>query len=167
MRRDFRCLFARDDDLDAYARRVLPALAEARPGRVERFDAALCRVLLREPPFQVESVTLAPGLRVPPHHHRLADTIEVFIAGSLRAFSIGGRAILPDCGPDQFARRVPGFAVRIQAGTVHGATAGPDGAIFLSVQRWRDGKPRPIGDDWIGEAVGPLHRRRLINADPC
>lgn len=108
-------------------------------------------VLYREGQFQVELIVVEPGVHIPLHCHDDVESFEVAFSGGIN-LEIDGKAASAIREPRangmmrDFGRYVP-----IPSDAPHGGTAGPQGACFLSVQRWRDGvPPTHVGLNWRG-----------------
>jgi hypothetical protein len=104
-------------------------------------------VLHRDPPYQVELFCVCAADQatfIPIHRHPNVDTFESYVSGDIE-FNINGK-ILKSCNiqkgdmPQLF---------RVRSKDWHGAKIGPNGAVFLSLQRWAT-EPTSVGDDWIG-----------------
>lgn len=48
-----------------------------------------------------------------------------------------------------------------RAGVAHGATVGPTGVTFLSIQKWTGAAPSHVTDDWEGATMGETHAQRI------
>lgn len=104
-------------------------------------------VVFRDPPFQAQLVILKPNGVLPSHRHPNVDSYELPVAGDGH-LEINGRE-----------RRLP---IRIRPQDFHGGRAGPEGFMFLSVQRWENGiPPTDVGTDWIGEPIDEIHAEIL------
>ena len=121
-------------------------------------------VLCRMGQFQVE-LFAGPGPgHFPEHRHPNVDSIEVHLTGETN-FTIRGCPVVPperlaqvgDDGASIFC----GFRSRVRPQDAHGATVGPAGGAFLSIQHWLNGvEPTSVGLDW----EGPAHVQ--VNGDP-
>lgn len=113
-------------------------------------------VLCRMPPYQVE-LFAGPGPgHFPPHRHPNVDSIEVHLTGETN-FVIRGRPVVPpdliNAVAEDGASIFCGFRSRVRPGDFHGATVGPSGGAFLSIQHWLNGvEPSSVGLDWEGPA---------------
>lgn len=114
-------------------------------------------VLHRDGEFQAElfsSVPTEPVGFFPEHRHPNVDSIEVYLSGQI-GFTIRGRRLVTDeqlsTPAEDGTSRAHGSIVRIRPTDYHGATVGPLGGSFLSIQRWLNGiQPTSIGLDWEG-----------------
>lgn len=104
-------------------------------------------VLFREGSFQVELITFRPGAEVPRHRHLRAESYDLWLGGPGSSFEIGGCE-----GPHESRGALVANLVAVPAGVWHGGAAGPQGAAYLSFQRWQ-GAPDFITTDW--EAWSP------------
>lgn len=108
-------------------------------------------VLCRIPPYQVELFTgVGPG-RVTEHTHPNVDSIEYALSGEV-TFSLEGEIFLDNgklAGDGAFDSC--GAMLRVRPNRWHGATVGPRGGVFLSIQKWLNGvEPSSVGTDWEG-----------------
>lgn len=125
-------------------------------------DGLTSVVLFREGQHQVELILIAPGVRVPPHVHDDVDSIEVAFSGELELFIAGIQcAYVRSPRADGTARDLLRF-VPIRHDALHGGGTQGQSAIFLSVQRWRDGmQPSHVVLNWRGEPIGAQHAAAL------
>ena len=100
-------------------------------------------VLFREYPYQAECFRLAPNLDVVPHSHPHVDGAEWFQSGS-GIFMIKGHHF-PMPGKGSRSR-----VIRVDAGVLHGASTGPRGLIFVSLQKWHIREMTSVSVDWDG-----------------
>lgn len=111
-------------------------------------------VLFREPPWQVELFLNPPGGGgFPAHRHPNVDSIEFFLAGQI-GFELNGERLperLVDGTAPDGASALCGTVRRVRPSDWHGATVGPKGGAFLSMQRWLNGvRPTSVVHDWEG-----------------
>lgn len=104
-------------------------------------------VLYREPPFQVTLVTFFPGYVVPQHAHKYVSSYDLSLSGD-------GHAIV---GRHTWTKKIqdkPRLDLRIPvlAGVVHSGHT-DIGSIFLSIQKWSDGAPRFLSEDWVSDTA--------------
>lgn len=99
-------------------------------------------ILFREACWQVELITMLPGVVVPKHRHNRVDSCDLMIGGTPGCVEIGERAISP-------LRRgsLAANLVRVGKGVWHHGKSGKSGAVYLSFQKW-DGEPGLISEDW-------------------
>lgn len=107
---------------------------------------ALESIVFREGCWQVELVAMLPDAVIPKHRHNRVDSVELVLAGS-GCGDIGGHAI----GAVQRGR-LAAHLIHVPKGEWHEGTAGPNGVMYLSFQRW-DGAAALISEDW--EAWSP------------
>jgi len=120
------------------------------------FDAGVTSIVLyREGEYQVEMIVVAPGVRIPPHVHDDVDSYEVAFSGAMELFVAEEQCChLRAPRADGLSRNLLRF-VPIRSDAVHHGNTHERGAVFLSVQRWRDGvKPSHVGLNWRGPRVG-------------
>ena len=149
-----RCLYGIKDDLHAYAERVV-AMALPAPIMERGYGPVHSALLHREGEFQTELVRVAPGAELPQHRHPGVDSIECPLEGFIR-FRIGGEDPYATVSDERLARFAIGKLVRIAGKAWHSGKAGPEGAVFLSMQRWT-GEQVLIGERWEGATVSEEH----------
>lgn len=127
---------------------------------VRAVEGIYTMVLYREPPFQVELVTIAPNIEIPAHAHPRMDSFEVALSGELLFFVDDRQTGYPrEPRPDGLSRNLGKF-VPIPADAWHAGRSGPSGASFLSVQLWR-GEVGYVLENWEGEPLGERHLDRI------
>ena len=98
-------------------------------------------ILYREGQFQVQLVIAQPDTEIPDHIHPGVDSYEVYMSGDLRFRR----------DADAFCPQDPGIShLRVLPESYHGATVGPRGGTFLSIQHWTDPTVQPsfISHEW-------------------
>ena len=98
-------------------------------------------ILYRDGQFQVQLVIAQPLSEIPDHIHPGVDSFEVYMSGDLR-FRRDDEAFHP---------QEPGVScLRVLPDSYHGATVGPRGGTFLSIQHWTNPKRQPsfISHEW-------------------
>lgn len=163
------------DELTQFAHWFLTSrVAQLRPPHfaVRDFGTVLSFVLYRRPPFQVELFINPPGdLGFPDQHrHPDVDTYEVHLSGEL-FFVKNGEQIATDDEVRAIAADgaslLSGQSVRVGPKDWHGATAGKEGAAFLSIQKWLNGaEPTSVGLNWEGNPAHPEQSKRWTE-DPA
>jgi len=157
----FRVAFDVQDDLRDYASdfiaRGMPMGSVSRLIEVENVSAA---TIERQGRFQVELCCVRGGSRINDHTHPQADTIEVGLTGGVRLFvnGIDPFAAVPD---DRLPRFTRARGIRINATDLHGGIVLPQGAMFLSIQRWL-GEPQSVLVDYVGAPAGSAHARVIL-----
>jgi len=88
--------------------------------------------------YQVTRFTYQPGVRVESHRHDGLRALHFFRRGSVRVWSKGRQFEVNarNCDPLR-------PSVFVLDGLSHGAEIGPDGLVFISVER-HEGEPQPI-----------------------
>ena len=151
--RELKVYLSEVDDLLVYARFIMSKglLHMQTPvSSLRMFGEASCVVLDRRDNFQAELCIFPPGKDIPHHEHPNVDSIEIQITGSLRLF-INGVDLMRKKGLEEAKEIWHKVGIRIKAEDDHNVEVGPDGAVFLSVQRWNDGlEPDHIGHNWKG-----------------
>jgi hypothetical protein len=111
-------------------------------------------VLYRQPPFQVQLFLVDPHGEVTDHNHPNVDSFEVYLTGDIY-FRQNGELLLTE----EMIRQHPvGSTIRVPPTDVHGATIGPRGGAFLSIQHWLNGVvPTSVDLDWGGAALDSQH----------
>lgn len=162
-----RCLFGIEDDLHAYAERMTEGLGGsfatlpwAGPFKTDAtYGPVRTGLLHREGRYQVEIVEVAPNTTLPVHRHPGVDTIECPVRGLMR-FTVHGvdpYEKIPDTRLERFQQ---GKLIRIDAGAWHAGRSGPEGAAFLSMQRWpAESAMTLLGECWEGAPMSEDHGR--------
>ena len=124
-----------------------PYAPPSRPYRMA--DSSHSFVLYRCGPFQVEQVTLLPGVWVPEHCHPNVRTYECHIVGGgIAELQHGDGWRKVPYWPDQ-RHHVKYRRLLIEAGQMHRGVAHVVN-VALSFQHWLNGvRPTFIGDDWL------------------
>lgn len=131
------------------------------PGGVSFIDGVHGAVLYREGDKQVQLFICAPGTEIPDHCHPNVDSYEVAMWGM--EFRHRGHVLMPFSKQEDWPFQRNGYVIRVLPSDRHGATAGPDGGCFLSIQHWRNGiQPTSVAEDWDGDQpLGEIHARQL------
>lgn len=102
----------------------------------------------RDGPFQVQLFISAPHGIATEHTHPNVDSVEVHVAGDGQFTS--------DSNSHHFGM------LRILPGENHGATTGPEGIAFFSIQKWLNGvPPSSVELDWGGEPLDAAHAKDI------
>lgn len=151
-----------EDDLTIFAKWWL----ESRPlnppfdDNVLMFDGCVMgQTLFREGAFQVQLFSVKPYTKIADHTHENVDSYEVYLGGSFEGYkngenqapligdwlikteqiTMGGGAVNP----------LVGRSLRVRPYDSHGGIVGGMGALFLSIQHWKDGvHPSSAHLDW-------------------
>lgn len=116
-------------------------------------------VMLRQGEFQVQLCLCKPNSEIPDHSHPNVDAYLVYVTGDID-LRIDGKPVFE---PGSICELPYGLCsknskcLRISPGQSHGATIGPAGGAFMTIQRWLNGKPESIERDWIGPALSKEH----------
>lgn len=147
-------------ELASYMDRVLGNGIEVDPPKNNLLftDAVTSIVLHREGQFQVEMIVARPNTEIPEHTHDDVESFEVGFSGDLEFFVKGIQTnFFRSAAPNGTSRDLGRF-MPVPQGMIHGGRSGPNGAVFLSVQRWREGLvPTHVGINWTGPTVGKEH----------
>jgi len=98
--------------------------------------------LYQKYPFQVELFIIKPNSEFVSHIHPDVDSYEVYV---------GGEFIIES--DDKVYKSSAGSqALRIKPDHWHSGRSGPEGASFLSIQKWLNGKKQEfIGNNWVAK----------------
>src|SRR5580765_2203584 len=120
-------------------------------------------VLFRHEQFQVQLFLNDPNSEIADHTHPNVDSYEVYVAGDVY-FRQNGQALLtPEIIATVTPERLLGTKLRILPNDVHGASVGPSGGSFLSIQHWLHGvTPSSVHLDWDGPPLDDAHRDMLV-----
>lgn len=123
-------------------------------------------VLFRDGPFQVQLFLCVPNTLIPKHSHPHVESFEVNVSGDVD-FYVNNSPTHPE-GAGSMERdglpRVWGYGVYVGAGVTHHAVIGPKGGAFLSIQKWLQGTPTSVDEDWDGNAMTAAHMQLLSHA---
>lgn len=123
-------------------------------------------VLFREGPWQVQLFLCIPNTKIPEHSHPHVESFEINVSGDVD-FYVEGKPTYPE-GAGSLERnglpRIWGYGAHVGAGVKHHAVIGPKGGAFLSVQKWLQGKPTSVDEDWEGSAMTASHMELLSHA---
>lgn len=123
-------------------------------GSAERPGASVTALVLhRDSPYQVEMFIVHPHegeTIIPTHRHPNVDSMEFFLTGGVEFTKNAHRVTAPDVFEDA---TWSGKLLSVRFKDWHGASAGPKGGSFVSIQRWKNGvEPTSVSIDWIGPA---------------
>lgn len=114
--------------------------------------------MFRHNNLQVEMFLVPPNTEIPDHLHPNVDSIEVAVWGAQLRHS--GQVVMSF--EDMELSR--GWALRVRPGDWHGGKASPQGACFLSFQRWmNEVPPTSVVNDWSGEVLGEKHLQQITS----
>ena len=132
------------------------------PAAVYDYGPVRSLLLYRDPPFQVELFTIAPGSGFPEEHrHPHVDTFEVHVWGEI-VLTVNGQVAEPVRIPQEHGGLL--LLTRVRQTDWHGAHPIPGGGAFLSIQHWLDGvAPTSVGLDWEGTPPSPEHAGLLAH----
>lgn len=111
-------------------------------------------VIFRDGFFQVEEVIMFPNAFIAAHRHPNITAYELYVSGDVviavhedaERVNRFLRRVSPLC-----ERRLAGRLFKVRSTDWHGAKAGPNGAVFQSVQMWSGAVPvTAAGVDWEG-----------------
>lgn len=161
----------RFDPLEAFARwfaRAPFALPPTPFDAVTRVNKFTLLTLYRHGPFQVQLGICEPGSEITEHTHPDCDTILIYLSGEMYFRKNGLVVIAPEDQRLQDSNGIcalNGFTIRIGPNDWHGATVGPKGGSFLTVQHWLNGKPESVEKNWEGAPLDEAHAKVITN-DP-
>ena len=116
-------------------------------------------VLYRDTPFQVVLIFMHPNSFLPDHTHPNVESIAVHLTGDMAyrrngvveehwdstVATTSGRkhTVKPDGTSVNF-----GQMQAVYCGLTHGGQFGPQGEVFLSIERWLKGEPGHVHENW-------------------
>lgn len=113
-------------------------------------------VLYRDGEFQVQLFICDPDSEVTEHGHPNVETIAVYVSGDLWFSKNGEQLLAPGMIPPT------GLSHRVRPTDTHGATIGPRGAVFITIQEWLNGElPKSVHRDWAGAPLDEKHAAEL------
>ena len=128
---------------------------------VHKVEDVTSVIWYRDKEFQVQLFVVPGGTVIPEHTHPNVDSYEVLLGGQIEFSHLGKWTATKDFnrGPTELglvANR--GVYQRVKPSDVHGAVAGPDGGVFMSVQHWLNGvEPHCVAADYDGITMGQHH----------
>ena len=128
---------------------------------VHKVEDVTSVIWYRKKEFQVQLFIVPGGTLIPEHTHPNVDSFEVLLGGQIEFSHLGKWTATKEFnrGPttDGLVEN-RGVYQRVRPDEVHGAVAGPDGGVFMSVQRWLNGvEPHCVAADYEGIAMGEHH----------
>ena len=130
--------------------------------------AVQANLLYRAGEFQVQMFTVPPDYVIPGHTHPNIDSFEVYVSGQIR-FSHRGRFVFESLetvhgrDPSSYVWRM----LRVLPEDLHGAVSGPQGARFISIQRWLNGVlPTCVSADYTGQVLDLEHLAHVTSGKP-
>jgi hypothetical protein len=141
-------LYGIGDELEDFAERIVSSVPLSSAAPRLHGSGGMVATLLREGRYQVEAVSLRGRVVIPPHVHDEFDTIDVPMFGCVQLW-LGDRNPFAHWSDAAFARFIRGKGIRVNAGELHRGKVITSGAMFLSIQRWKDA-PGSVIDDWRG-----------------
>ena len=127
-------------------------------------------LLYRQPPYQIQLFSVPGNTIIPEHTHPNVDSYEVYLGGNIN-FSHLGEYVTPAekiCEDPENKTAMPrGGVIRVHPNDKHGGIFGPEGGVFLSVQKWLNGvEPHCVAADYIGVVMGEDHYKKVKFGDP-
>lgn len=111
--------------------------------------------------FQVQLFAMPANYIIPEHTHPNVDSFELYLGGQVM-FSHDGKWRTPS--ENMLASDEDGLApsrlkhIRVKPQDKHGGISGPAGAVFLSIQKWINGRPPScVSKDYDGIALAEAH----------
>lgn len=95
-------------------------------------------ILFRDGHWQISLVNLQPNVQVKEHRHPHVESVDMLLSGGGKA-KVGNLEILDG----EAGKRL----LRVPEGAWHEGNSGPEGAIYLSFQRWSK-EPTFVSQDW-------------------
>lgn len=119
-------------------------------------------VVFRHQQLQVQLFLNDPNSEIVDHTHPNVDSFEVYIAGDVYFRHNGNALLTPEIIAAMTPERLLGTKLRILPNDVHGATVGPSGGSFISIQHWLNGVlPSSVHLDWDGPPLDAGHQAAL------
>lgn len=119
-------------------------------------------VLFRHEKFQVQLFLNDPNSEIVDHTHPNVDSYEVYVAGDVYFRQNGEEVLNKQVIATVTPERLLGTRLRVLPNDVHGASIGPSGGSFISIQHWLNGlQPTSVHLDWDGPPLDTLHQEAL------
>ena len=121
-------------------------------------------VLFRHGQYQVQLFLMDPNTYVADHTHPCVDSYEAYLSGDF-VFRLDGEAIKESDISDIGAPFGFPICVSVPCTKSHGASIGPSGAAFLSIQKWADGTtPTSVEHDWAFVGTDIIKVRGFVSS---
>ena len=124
-------------------------------------EVAQALVLYRHGIFQVELYLVKPNTGAPTHSHPGVDSCLMYITGNLEFGDEEGN--FENLQGFQHARPDGAHFLLGQSRTIgvinHSLRCGPQGGAFLSFEKWNEGNPTSVAENWEGPPVGKEHEK--------
>jgi len=117
--------------------------------------------------LQVELFMVPPNYTIPEHTHPNVESYEMYIGGDI-SFSKGGRWVTDDdlLKADGITG-IGGALIHIKTNDMHGGSFGPNGGVFMSIQKWAEGvEPHSVAYDYVGVTMGEHHTKGVVTGVP-
>lgn len=113
-------------------------------------------------PFKVQIWICPPRINVPDHCHPNIDSIVVHLEGEIYLRVNGKDFITPEIikRMELKGESIDGKHFHIKPGMVHGFSTGPNGGVFMNIEKWT-GKMTSAELDWIGEPINESHAKKI------
>ena len=132
-------------------------------------DGVVAITLYRKAPYQVQMFICPPNQIIPEHTHPNVDSFEVYVGGDVR-FSLDGKwqSTADERKPNgEGMAGIRAQTIRVKPESVHGGVMGPQGGVFVSVQKWINGvDPSCVAADYVGAVMGPEHFASVTTGTP-
>lgn len=113
-------------------------------------------------PFKIQVWIAPPNFNVPDHCHPNIDSIVVHLEGEIYLRVNGNDFITPEIIKrlELKGDSIDGKHFHIKPGMVHGFSTGPNGGVFMNIEKWT-GKMTSAELDWVGEPINEIHAKRI------
>lgn len=122
---------------------------------VYNYGVVISSILYRDKQFQVELFLIPANTNIilNEHSHPNVDSYEVYQSGEIM-FTLNSEQVVSNNDAKVInsngTSKMFNTSIRVLPGIKHGATVGPDGGSFISIQHWIKGSPTSVGLDWEG-----------------
>jgi hypothetical protein len=126
-------------------------------------------VVSRHGQYQIQLGLAKPHAEIPDHNHPDVDTILVYLTGEIY-FRLDGNYAWEWGTVSKLENGLAshrGRTLRVLPGQSHGASFGPAGGAFLSIQYWIDKEPRSVELNWVGPPLSEDHDRAINAGQPA
>ena len=128
-------------------------------------EVAQALVLYRQGIFQVELYMVKPNTSAPSHTHPGVDSCLMYLTGNLEFGDENGK--FENLQGMQHAKADGSHFLlgqnRSLGAISHSLRCGKEGGAFLSFEKWNNGNPTSVAENWEGPPVGKEHAKIKIS----
>lgn len=127
-------------------------------------------LMYRKTPYQIQMFSVPGNTIIPEHTHPNVDSYEVYLGGNINFSHSGKYVILSEELRSEIDSNLAlprGRVIRVLPNEKHGGVFGPEGGVFLSVQKWLNNvTPHCVAADYTGVVMGSDHLKKVKCGNP-